>query len=362
MNQDRDYIALVQIQRSMQNEISSLSLGNTRLTDYIRSMKSSNLSMNGTLKAMELLAGMDEKRKDRKSAAAVRAWMNELIRFHNRPLLGMLVENMTLSPSVSPEFLGRTSISQRRILRIVSRQTWLMVLGAALVLGGLLALFVLVFHFDFYWMLILGLILYFLFAAYTFLWLARRSEIRLFKELTLKMSPESKSFVRSIRIENLSALPDWMSIHQTIAVWNKERRLRQDETRKIRRMEKEKTAAERAQKKRLARMEKQTVHQTTVRTRKSQKQQVKSAVRNEKPMPFAPDSILAVTYDFENAPVVDASSLFEPSSSYAGSFAKASCVDIEVDETEEETIQTVPRPQNPASAKTAVRKFQIPTI
>ena len=63
MRKDRDYIALCQIERGMQNEISTFSLANTRSIEDIQSMSSSSTQINGTLKAMKCLARIDQKRK-----------------------------------------------------------------------------------------------------------------------------------------------------------------------------------------------------------------------------------------------------------------------------------------------------------
>lgn len=392
MNQDQDYIALIQIQRSMQNEISSLSLGSTRLTDYIHSMKRSSLAINGTLKAMDLLAGMDEKRKDRRSAAYVKAWMNELIRMKSHPMLGMLVQNVDLALPVQPEFINRTSPAKTRIQRIISRQTWLMIIAAALILGGLLAFLVLVLHWDFYWTLALCLCLYALIAAYTFFWLARRKEVRLFKELTRQMSAPSQSFVRSIQIENLGLLPDLASIRAMIQVWQAKRDQIRTQAKAERKIKREKQAQARAEKRRLARLEKQTVHHTTVRTHSSSRNSSRQSARKATPSTpqFAPGSILAVTYDFDNAPITDAASLFEshpepnpmPLASRPSASARRS-VWVDLDESDEvdgidqmspisqaDLANTGSWPESspetslapPQKSSPAPRKFHIPTL
>lgn len=46
MEKDVEYIALVQIERSMKNEISTFSMSNSRLLEYLNTLKGSPLSPN----------------------------------------------------------------------------------------------------------------------------------------------------------------------------------------------------------------------------------------------------------------------------------------------------------------------------
>lgn len=218
MRKDRDYIVLCQIERGMQNEISTFSLANTRLIEYIQSMSSSSTQINGTLKAMKCLARIDQKQKNQRSADCVLAWMNALIQAKQKPILAMLFRSVDFTMPIQEEF---KPIENRQTLRIAkerSRIAWFVILGLAFLFGAWMAVSVFILHANFFWMLVLCLILYALFLAYYFLWWDRKHYIYRLKQLTDDMSPDSKRFVRSLDVQNLYWRPDGRSIQQMFKV------------------------------------------------------------------------------------------------------------------------------------------------
>ena len=218
MRKDRDYIALCQIERGMQNEISTFSLANTRLIEYIQSMSSSSTQINGTLKAMKCLARIDQKRKNQRSADCVFAWMNALIQAKQKPLLAMLFRSVDFTMPIQEEFKPIENRLTMRIAKERSRIAWFVILGLALLLGAWMAISVFILHANFFGMLILCLILYALFLAYYFWWWDRKHYIYRLKQLTDDMSLDSKYFVRSLDVQNLYWRPDGHSIRQMFKV------------------------------------------------------------------------------------------------------------------------------------------------
>lgn len=219
MEKDRDYIAFSQIERGMQNEISTFSGSNTRLLEYIRSMSSSSKTqLNGTLKAMDCLARMDLQHKNLRSADCVYAWMNALIRAKQKPILAMLFRSIDFTPSIYEEFKRNENRQTIRLEKERSRITWFVVLALAIVLGAWMAISVLLLHANFYWMLALCIILYACALTYYFLWWDRKHYIYRLKQLTESMSAESKHFIRSLDVQNLYWRPDLESIHNMCIV------------------------------------------------------------------------------------------------------------------------------------------------
>lgn len=218
MRKDRDYIALCQIERGMQNEISTFSLANTRLIEYIQSMSSSTTQINGTLKAMKCLARIDQKQKNQRSADCVLAWMNALIQAKQKPILAMLFRSVDFTMPIQEEFKQVENRQTMRIAKERSRMAWFVILGLALLFGAWMAVSVFILHANFFWMLILCLILYALFLTYYFLWWDRKHYIYRLKQLTEHMSPDSKRFVRSLDVQNLYWRPDGHTIQQMIKV------------------------------------------------------------------------------------------------------------------------------------------------
>lgn len=218
MEKDRDYIALSQIERGMQNEISTFSSSNTRLLEYIQSMSSSKTKINGTLKAMSCLAHIDQKQKNQRSADCVYAWMNALIQAKQQPVLAMLFHSVDFTENIQEEFKPIQNRQTTRLDRERSRLAWFVILGLALLLGAWMVVSVFVLHVDFFWMLILCLFLYALILAYYFWWWDRKHYIYRLKQLTDAMSIDSKRFVRSLDVQNLYWRPDWNSIRQMMKV------------------------------------------------------------------------------------------------------------------------------------------------
>lgn len=263
MENDRDYVALCQIERSMQNEISAFSMSNSRLLDYIRSMSSSRMSLNGALKAMKCLAQIDLQQKNPRSADCVYAWMNALMVARKKPSLGMLFRSIKFSKTINEEFTWNENRMTTRLERERSRITWLVVISMAILMGILLATTVLILHADFFWMLSLALLSYALVLTYYFAWWDRKHYIYRLKVLTKSMSPESKQFIRSIDVKNLYWRPDFESIRTMVLLsirYSRFEKLSKKETRQAKRnlrtVEKEQV-----------REEKKTVRKTTVKTR-----------------------------------------------------------------------------------------------
>lgn len=218
MEKDRDYTALCQIERRMQNELFTFSASNTRLLEYIQSMSSANTQLNGTLKALQCLARNDQKQKNPRSADCVYAWMNALMQAKKKPTLAMLFRSVDFTLPIREEFEPVENRQTTRIAKERSRIAWFVILSLALLFGAWMALSVFILHADFYWMLMICLILYALILVYYFWWWDRKHYIYRLKQLTDAMSFESKRFVRSLDVQNLYWRPDLISIQQMIKV------------------------------------------------------------------------------------------------------------------------------------------------
>lgn len=218
MEKDRDYTALCQIERRMQNELSTFSASNTRLLEYIESMSSANTQLNGTLKALQCLACNDQKQKNPRSADCVYAWMNALLQAKKQPTLAMLFRSVDFTLPIQEEFEPIENRQTTRIAKERSRIAWFVILSLALLFGAWMALSVFILHADFYWMLMICLILYVIILAYYFWWWDRKHYIYRLKQLTDMMSFDSKRFVRSLDVQNLYWRPDLISIQQMIKV------------------------------------------------------------------------------------------------------------------------------------------------
>lgn len=212
-NKDANYTALCQIERSMKNEIASLSMSNTRLLNYLNSMESSAMPINGTLKALSLLASSDEKMREPDSAEMVRAWMHSLERASHQPLRRLMFKTVVFNQPVFDEFKDECSLNTV-LDEMESQDAWKAVLLGALASGLMVALCVFGLHLNFYFSLVLFLCLYLLILAYYFFWLQPRLEIRRLKLLTKPMTPFVQSFVRSIKVANYGLIPDRHSLRK----------------------------------------------------------------------------------------------------------------------------------------------------
>ena len=177
MEKDVEYIALVQIERSMKNEISAFSMSNSRFLEYLKTLKGSPLSPNAVLKAMAMLEKMDGSQRNPGSARALRYWQNAILEAWGRPLKGMLYESIEFNQPIYPQFEPDEKLLAK-FRRYPSKLAWMAVIGAAVFLGVLTSLLVLVFHWNFWGCFWSGLLIYGLLAAYYFLWFERRLEIR----------------------------------------------------------------------------------------------------------------------------------------------------------------------------------------
>ncbi len=218
MEKDLDYTALVQIERSMKNEISAFSMSSNRLLEYLASLRGSTLSANAVLKAMTMLAKMDTSQRNPKSAKALRYWMNAIIDAWGSPLKGMLYESIDFDGILYPEFEPDKRL-QKSFARYPSRMGWIVALASGLFLGALVAFFVLVLKWNFWACFWVGLLAYGLFAAYYFLWLDRRIEIYRLKRMTFKMSPATQRFVRSLPVTNLPLFPNRYDLADMYEAW-----------------------------------------------------------------------------------------------------------------------------------------------
>ncbi len=218
MEKDLDYTALVQIERSMKNEISAFSMSSNRLLEYLASLRGSTLSANAVLKAMTMLAKMDTSQRNPRSAKALRYWMNAIIDAWGSPLKGMLYESIDFDGILYPEFEPDKRL-QKAFARYPSRMGWIVALSSGLLLGGLVALFVLGLKWNFWACFWVGLLAYGLFVAYYFLWLDRRIEIFRLKRMTFKMSPATQKFVRSLPVTNLPLFPNRYDLADMADAW-----------------------------------------------------------------------------------------------------------------------------------------------
>ncbi len=218
MEKDVEYIALVQIERSMKNEISTFSMSNSRLLEYLNTLKGSPLSPNAVLKAMTMLEKMDRSQRNPKSARAIRHWQNAILEAWGRPFKGMLYESIAFNQPIYPQFEPDEKLLAR-FRRYPNKLAWMAVIGGAVFLGLLASLLVLVFHWNFWLCFWSGLLIYGLYVAYYFLWFERRLEIRRLKMMTRKMSEPSRQFVRSLPVRNLPLFPDLYDLKEMYAAW-----------------------------------------------------------------------------------------------------------------------------------------------
>ncbi len=218
MEKDVEYIALVQIERSMKNEISAFSMSNSRFLEYLKTLKGSPLSPNAVLKAMAMLEKMDGSQRNPGSARALRYWQNAILEAWGRPLKGMLYESIEFNQPIYPQFEPDEKLLAK-FRRYPSKLAWMAVIGAAVFLGVLTSLLVLVFHWNFWGCFWSGLLIYGLLAAYYFLWFERRLEIRRLKMMTKRMSEPSRQFIRSLPVRNLPLFPDLYDFKEMYAAW-----------------------------------------------------------------------------------------------------------------------------------------------
>ena len=218
MEKDVEYIALVQIERSMKNEISAFSMSNSRFLEYLKTLKGSPLSPNAVLKAMAMLEKMDGSQRNPGSARALRYWQNAILEAWGRPLKGMLYESIEFNQPIYPQFEPDEKLLAK-FRRYPSKLAWMAVIGAAVFLGVLTSLLVLVFHWNFWGCFWSGLLIYGLLAAYYFLWFERRLEIRRLKMMTKRMSEPSRQFIRSLPVRNLPLFPDLYDLKEMYAAW-----------------------------------------------------------------------------------------------------------------------------------------------
>lgn len=209
MSIDHDYLALTQIERGMENEISTFSSSDSRLETYLRTMEHApSLQINGVLKVFSMLAARDEKIGHYESADAAYTWMYALCRGQHSKLYHHMFPSIRYEEEIMPQFVKEANWSQDLEMQ-ESKEAWQMITLTTLVCGLLMALDVLLLHFNFILSLILVLAIYATFVVYYCLWLRQRSVLKRLEELQTKMNPTLQHFAQSIPLTNHPLYPSY---------------------------------------------------------------------------------------------------------------------------------------------------------
>ncbi len=219
MSRDQNYLALTQIERGMENELSTFSSSDSRLETYLRTMEHApSLQINGVLKVFSMIAARDEQIGRYESADAAYTWMNALCRAKDSTLYKHMFPSIEYEEEIVPQFLKEAHWSHE-LEHQESKDAWQMVTLTTLACGALLALGVLVFHFPFVISLLLVLALYFyLVFSYCFWW-RQRNVLLLLEALREKMSPTLQHFAHSIVLVDHPFYPsyeDRTALRQTL--------------------------------------------------------------------------------------------------------------------------------------------------
>lgn len=166
--EDKDYLTLRRIEREMRNEISALSMSNSRFVEYLAMMEKSTMGVNGVLKALDILKGMEQRSGRQESEQACQSVQQSLLYASQHKQWQSLFVNIDFSLPVDEEFASLEEDMPKQGRPLVNK-SWLFVLGAAACSGLLMALLVLVFKTNYY----LALILCLLFLGALLMWFYR---------------------------------------------------------------------------------------------------------------------------------------------------------------------------------------------
>lgn len=223
MSNDQNYLALTQIERRMENEVSAFSMADSRLQNYLDFMeKSSTLQINGLLKALSMLAARDERLGEYKSADAAYTWMSALCKGKKSKLYRHMFPTITFEEAIVPQFLKEAGWSHEIEVN-ESKEAWIMITLTTLVCMTVLALGVLVFHLNFIFCLVITFCLYFFFVTYYCYWYRQRSILLLLEKKREDMSPILRHFVYSLPLQSHPLYPsekDRQSLRK--ALWSSE--------------------------------------------------------------------------------------------------------------------------------------------
>ncbi len=209
MSRDQNYLALTQIERGMENEISTFSSGDSRLETYLATMEHApSLQINGALKVFSMLAGRDEQIGRYESADAAYTWMYALCRAKDSKLYHHMFPSIRYEEEIIPQFLKEASWSRELELQ-ESKEAWQMVTITTLICGALLALGVLLLHFNFVLSLLFILALYLYLVFYYCLWLRQRNVLMRLEALRENMSPTLYQFAASIPLQAHPLYPSY---------------------------------------------------------------------------------------------------------------------------------------------------------
>lgn len=209
MSIDHDYLALTQIERGMENEISTFSSSDSRLETYLRTMEHApSLQINGVLKVFSMLAARDEKIGHYESADAAYTWMYALCRGQHSKLYHHMFPSIRYEEEIMPQFIKEANWSQDLEMQ-ESKEAWQMITLTTLACGLLMALDVLLLHFNFVVSLILILAIYASCVFYYCLWLRQRSVLKRLEELRMNMNPTLQRFAQSIPLTNHPLYPSY---------------------------------------------------------------------------------------------------------------------------------------------------------
>lgn len=219
MSRDQNYLALTQIERGMENEISTFSSGDSRLETYLATMEHApSLQINGALKVFSMLAGRDEQIGRYESADAAYTWMYALCRAKDSKLYHHMFPSIRYEEEIIPQFLKEASWS-RELEMQESKEAWQMVTITTLICGALLAFSILLLHFNFVLSLLLILALYFYLVFYYCFWLRQRNVLIRLEALRENMSPTLQHFADSIPLQAHPLYPsfeDRMALRETL--------------------------------------------------------------------------------------------------------------------------------------------------
>ena len=263
MSRDQNYLALTQIERGMENEISTFSSGDSRLETYLATMEHApSLQINGALKVFSMLAGRDEQIGRYESADAAYTWMYALCRAKDSKLYHHMFPSIRYEEEIMPQFLKEASWSHELEAQ-ESKEAWQMVTITTLICGALLALGVLLLHFNFVLSLLVILALYLYLVFYYCLWLRQRNVLIRLEALRENMSPILQHFADSIPLQAHPLYPsyeDRTALRETLRTRSKEGLSQREPERNVNGLTK---AEAKAQRKAKRHPQKQTTSPTT---------------------------------------------------------------------------------------------------
>lgn len=196
---DRDYLALVSIEKRLRNEISSLSMSGNQFLEFVMAMETSRMGINGALKALCMLEDLDARTGKTQSLEGCGYWIDALAKGTLDPSWSELFVNIDYDQPLAPEF---APIAQEaaRTLHHPHLRDWLTLLAVALILSALMAVLVLVLSLNFWLVALLALLIYGLFSWWYFSSEIPRQHLRHLKAARRTTKGQIRRFLNHIQL------------------------------------------------------------------------------------------------------------------------------------------------------------------